>query len=65
MLQTISLDSKTMIIKADSEVDLLGVIDYIDKQERHENIKDLLQFASKNKILPSDYQFNREDCYDR
>jgi hypothetical protein len=65
MLQTISLDSKTVIIKADKESDLLDVINFIDKKERRKNIKDLLQFSAKNKFLPTDYKFNREECYDR
>jgi hypothetical protein len=65
MLQTISLDSKTIVIKADNEDDLSEIFDYVIKKDRQKNVIEFLRFASENRRIEKIYKFNREDCYDR
>ncbi|GHV20757.1 hypothetical protein FACS189428_0170 [Clostridia bacterium] len=65
MLQTISLDPITMIIKADKEDDLSEIFDYITRKDKQKNVTAFLNFASKNRKIDKKYKFNREDCYDR
>ncbi|MDR3266438.1 MAG: hypothetical protein LBT24_02595 [Tannerella sp.] len=61
MLQTVSLDTKTLLIKAEHESDM----SYQNKQNRQKNVDELLDFASKKRIIESNYKFNREECYDK
>ena len=65
MMEAISLDSKTIIIKSDNESDLAEVIDFVAKKDKRENINAFLEFAKKNRFLEKDYKFNRDECYDR
>jgi hypothetical protein len=65
MLKTISLDSKTIVIKANKEDELSDVIDYIAQKTKHDNLSSFLNFASKHRASEAEYKFNREDCYDR
>jgi len=65
MFQTISLDSKTIIVKAENESDLLEVINHIARKDKQKTINAFLDFASKNRRIEKDFKFNREECYDR
>jgi len=66
MFETMTLDSKTLIIKFDDEKDLLEIINFINnKKDKSDSINSFLNFAEKNRIKISDYKFNREDCYGR
>jgi hypothetical protein len=65
MLQTVSLDARTLLIKAEHESELSAIYDYLTTQNRKKNIEDFLDFAEKNRSLPSDFKFNRDECYDR
>jgi hypothetical protein len=65
MLETISLDSKTLIIRADKENDLSDVINYIVQKKKLEHVKSFLKFTSTHRVLEKDYAFNRKNCYDR
>jgi hypothetical protein len=65
MLQAISLDPKTIIIKADKESELSAIFDYITRKDRQKNVNTFLKFASENRKIEKEYKFNREDCYDR
>ena len=65
MVEAISLDSKTIIIKSDNENDLAEVVDFVAKKNKRENINAFLEFAKKNRILAKGYKFNRDECYDR
>ncbi len=65
MLEAISIDPKTLIIKADKESDIAEVIDFISRKDKQAAIDSFLQFASENRFLDKDYKFNRDDCYDR
>ena len=64
-METIAIDSKTLIIKSDNEEELPKVIDFIGQKHKSKNINSFLNFASKNRIEMSNYKFNREDCYGR
>ena len=65
MLQTISLDPKTIIVKSENENDLLEIINYIIKRDKQKTVNAFLSFASKNRKIEKDFKFNREECYDR
>ncbi|MDR1974894.1 MAG: hypothetical protein LBQ31_09580 [Bacteroidales bacterium] len=65
MLQTISLDEKTLLIKAEHESDLSWIYQHLNEQNKQKNVDDLLLFASKNRVIENDYKFNRDDCYVR
>ena len=65
MFETMTLDSKTLIIKSDNEEDLLEIINFINQKDKSDSINSFLNFAEKNRIEMSYYKFNREDCYGR
>jgi len=65
VLETMTIDSKTLIIKSDNEDDLPEIIDIINQKDRMKNINSFLDFTSKNRLIKGDYKFNREECYDR
>ena len=65
MLETMTLDSKTMIIKSDNEDDLPGIIEFINQKDKNKNIELFLNFASENRHKMPNYKFNREECYGR
>jgi hypothetical protein len=65
MLETISLDSKTIIVRANKENDLSEVIDYITQKTKRNQVNSFLKFASAHRVLETEYKFRREDCYDR
>ena len=65
MLETLTLDSKTLIIKSDNEDDIPVIINIINQKDKNENINSFLNFASQNRIETNYYKFNREDCYGR
>jgi len=65
MLETVTLDPKTLIIKSDNEEDLPEIINYISQKGKTNNINLFLKFASENRIIKKEYKFNRGDCYDR
>ena len=64
-METMTIDSKTVIVKTDNEDDLPEIIGLINQKNRKEIIKSFLSFASKNRIEEKNFKFNREDCYDR
>jgi U3 small nucleolar ribonucleoprotein component len=65
MLETMTLDSHTLIIKSDNEAELPEIIDAINQKGKLDNINSFLEFASNNRIAKGKYKFNREDCYGR
>ena len=65
MVETITLDSKTMLVKSDNESDLSEILDFIVKKSKITEISSFLKFAEKNRIESKNYKFNRNDCYDR
>ena len=64
MIQTISLDSKTVIIKSDNESDLSEIMEFISKKDKKESLDTLLSFAADNRKIEKEYKFNRDECYD-
>lgn len=65
MLQTVSIDSKTLLIKADVESELSHLFDYLSKIEKENKLKKLFDFADRHFKQIADFKFNREDCYNR
>jgi hypothetical protein len=65
MLEAISLDSKTMIIKSDEETDFSEIINFIIQKDKNKDIVSFLKFAAQNRIVDKGFKFNREECYDR
>jgi pyruvate-formate lyase-activating enzyme len=65
MLETIALDTRTMIVRSDNETDLTEIIGFINKKDKVNNIKSFLEFAERNRVLNKEFKFSREDCYDR
>lgn len=65
MSQVVQLDATTILIKSDNENVLAEVIDFVSAKDKRERVRSFLDFASENKILGENYQFNREECYDR
>ena len=65
MLETISLDPRTIIIKADKATDLSDVLDFISKKGKRDSVDSFLKFAAQNRVIEKGYKFNRDDCYDR
>ncbi|MDR3188297.1 MAG: hypothetical protein LBT94_03825 [Prevotellaceae bacterium] len=65
MLEAISLDPKTIIVRSDKENDLSEIIDYITQKHKRNQADALLRFTATHKALSAAYKFNRENCYDR
>jgi hypothetical protein len=65
MLETMTLDSRTLIIKTDNEKELPEIIDFIYQKDKLNNVNSFLKFASENRITKKGYKFSREDCYGR
>jgi len=63
MYETVAVDSKTIIVKAESEEKLSEVIDFLTSRDKESNLKSFLEFASANRKIASDYKFNRDECY--
>jgi hypothetical protein len=65
MIETIALDTRTILLKSDNEIDINEIINMIIQRNKLEKIQSLIDFASENRIADSAYKFKREDCYDR
>jgi len=65
MSQVVQLDATTLLIKSDNEDVLAEIIDFVSAKDKIERVRSFLDFTSKNKILGENYQFSREECYDR
>jgi hypothetical protein len=65
MLEAISLDQKTMIIRSDVETDFSEIINFVIKKDKNSDIESFLKFAEKNRKIDKNFKFNREECYDR
>jgi len=63
MYETMTIDSRTMIIKTDNEKELSEVIDFVSKKDKDTNLKSFLEFATSIRKPVPDFKFNREDCY--
>ena len=65
MVQTVSLDSQTLIIKSDDESELLDIIEFISKKQKQDNLNIFLNFVANNRKIEENFKFNRDECYGR
>ena len=65
MLEAISLDTTTMIIKSDNETDFSEIMNFIIQKDKKSDVDSFLKFAAQNRIVDNSFKFNREECYDR
>jgi hypothetical protein len=65
MYETMTLDSNTIIIKADNKGELSAIIEFISKKDKEKNMETLIKLASENRKRVKNYKFDREECYDR
>jgi predicted CopG family antitoxin len=65
MLEAISLDAKTMIIKSDEETDFSEIINFIIQKDKKKDVASFLKFAAQNRIEDNTFKFKRDECYDR
>ena len=65
MSQVVQLDATTILVKSDDENVLAEIIDFVSTKDKIERVRSFLDFTSENKLLGENYQFNREECYDR
>jgi hypothetical protein len=65
MLEAISLDTKTMIIKSDEETDFSEIINFVIQKDKKKDAESFLKFAAQNRIVDEGFKFSREECYDR
>ena len=65
MLEAISLDRKTLIIRSDVETDFSEIINFVIKKDKNKEISSFLKFAKENRKVDNNFIFNREECYDR
>ena len=63
MYETITIDSRTMIIKTDNEKELSEIIDFVSKKDKDDILKSFLNFAALKRKVVKYYKFNREECY--
>ena len=65
MLEAISLDRRTLIIRSDVETDFSEIINFVIKKDKNKDINSFLKFVEKNRKVDKKFKFNREECYDR
>jgi hypothetical protein len=63
MLETISVDTKTMVIKSDNDADFSEIINFVVQKNRKKDVADFLRFAAKNRITDAEFKFNRNSVY--
>jgi len=63
MYETVAIDSKTIIVKAESEEKLFEVIDFLNGKDKESDMKSLLEFASSKRKIANGYQFSRDECH--
>jgi len=64
MYETVMLNPKAVIIKADSEEELSEIMDLVTQRDRVKNLEAFLDFAASIRKKVKGYKFNREECYD-
>ena len=65
MLETLSVDQRTLIIRSDVDTDFSEIINFVIKKDKRNDIDSFLKFASKNRKIDKNFKFNRASCYDR
>jgi hypothetical protein len=57
MLETMTIDSRTMIIKTDNEKELTEIIDFVSKRDKDKNLKLFLKYVSSKRKVVKNYKF--------
>jgi len=65
MLEAISLDNRTMILKSDEETDFFEIINFIIQKDKKRDVESFLDFAARNRVTDTGFKFDRDGCYDR
>ena len=68
MLQSTTLDHRTMIIRADMESDmqdLLGFLKQTAGKKKETLVNSFLDFANDNYVTDPSFKFNRDQLYER
>jgi pantothenate kinase len=68
MLQSTTLDSRTVIIRGDKESDIQDLLVYLNRKAKNSKkqlLNRFLDFAKDNYTLDPSFKFNREDYHDR
>ena len=68
MLQSTTLDHRTMIIRADMEndmQDLLGFLKQTEEKKKETLLNSFLDFANDHYVTDPSFTFNREQLYER
>ena len=68
MYRTTTLDSHTVLIKTELESDLTELLSYLNqktKKKKQDLVNQLLDFAKSNYVTDKDFEFNRDECYER
>jgi hypothetical protein len=68
MYQATTLDSRTLLIKAELESDLTELLLYINQKTKTKKqylLNHFLDFAKNNYETDKNFKFNRDECYER
>ena len=68
MYQATTLDSRTLLIKAEFEGDLTELLSYINQKtkiKKKDLVNKFLDFAKNNYETDKNFKFDREECYER
>jgi len=67
MLQSTTLDSHTVIVRADAESDMQELLAFIQQKKvknKEKLVTRFLDFAKDNYVSEPSFKFNREELYD-
>ena len=68
MLQSTTLDARTVIVRANTDSDmqdLLAFLNQTDRKRKEKLVASFLDFAKDNYQSDKSFKFNREELYDR
>jgi len=68
MYQTTTLDSRTLLVKAEVESDLTELLSYINQKtkiKKQDLVNQFLNFAKNNYETDKNFKFNRDEFYER
>jgi len=67
MLQSTTLDSRTVVVRADAESDMQDLLSFIQQKKaknKEKLVARFLDFAKDNYASEPSFKFNREELYD-
>ena len=68
MLQSTTIDARTVIVRADAESDMQNLFTFLKQTEGKSKeilLTRFLDFAKDNYVTDPSFKFNREELYDR